>query len=309
MKILTPLAIFVFVFISCTNVLYQEGQQERTSAIEDYEDARMKYDPEKMKSEIKAQLTGKWQFIGIEIEKQPVNAETANSTAESSETAPTSDTNAQTPTALESLQSDTEAHTSEADRVQLPPITAEEREDNQKIAAAKMALASANRKNLTLEFYEERTSLYYRGSNRGRKVTGQYRIIAPRVGDVPLPFIRFRRRTGPKMLEFLFTSEPARLRSTRGKQAYAENMQRVEGKNFVNTNQPPLWNKDENIYKLGGNGSEKASPKGISYMPISALGIEVTDDRLYIILEGDMELTPNGWRRTGGLRCAFERIE
>ena len=306
---LTPLAIFVLVFIGCTNVLYQEGQQEDKSAIENYEDARMKYDPEKMKSEIKAQLTGKWQFIGIEIEKQPVNAETANRTSESGETASATDTNSQTPTALKSLQSDTKKRTSEGDRVQLSPITVEEREDNQKIAAAKMALASANRKNLTLEFYEERTSLYYRGSNRGSKVTGQYRIIAPRVGDVPLPFIRFRRRTGPKMLEFLFTSEPARLRSTRGKQAYAENMQRVEGKNYVNTNQPPLWDKDENIYQLGGNGSEKASPKGVSYMPISALGIKVTEDRLYIIFEGDMELTPNGWIRTGGLRCAFKRIE
>ena len=309
MKMLTPLAIFLLVFTSCTSVLYQEAQQEGNGSIKNYEDARTKYDPEKMKSEIKAQVTGKWQFIGIEIEKQPVNTETANPTSESGETAPSTDTNAQTPTALESPKPDPEEQISEKDRVQLSPITVEEREDNQKIAAAKMALASANRKNLTLEFYEERTSIYYRGSNRGRKVTGQCRIIAPRVGDVPLPFIRFRRRTGPKMLEFLFTSEPARLMSTKGKQAYAENMQRVEGKNYVNTNQPIWWNKDENIRRLGGQGSEKASPKGVSYMPISALGIEVTDDRLYIILEGDMELTPNGWIRTGGMRCAFKRIE
>ena len=113
------------------------------------------------------------------------------------------------------------------------------------------------------------------GSNRGRKVTGQCNVIAPRVGDVPLPLLRFRRRTGPKMLEFLFTSEPARLMSTRGKQAYAENMQRVEGKNFVNTNQPPLWDQDENIYQLGGKGSEKRRlPKGVSYVPTSAMGIE-----------------------------------
>ena len=309
MRMLTSLAILVLVFTSCTNVLYQEAQQEGNASIENYEDARMKYDPEEMKSEMKAQLTGKWQFIGIEIEKQPVNAETANPTSENGETAPHSDTSAQTPAALESPQSDTGERTSEKDRVQLSPIAVEAREDNQKIAAAKMALVAANRKNLTLEFYEERTSYYYRGSNRGRKVTGQCSVIAPRAGDVPLLLVRFKRRTGPKMLEFLFSSEPARLRSTRGKQAYAENMQRVEGKTYVATNQPLWWDKDENIRRLGGKGSEKASPKGVSYMPISALGIEVTDDHLYIILEGDMELTPNGWRRTGGMRCAFKRIE
>ena len=230
MKMIIPLVVFVLVFTSCTNVLYQEAQQEGDGSIENYEDTRMKFDPEEMKSEIKTQLTGKWQFIGIEIGNETVKAQTANSTPESGETAPPSDTDTQALTALESPHADTEEQTSETDRVQLPPITVQEREENQKIAAAKMALASANRKNLTIEFYEERTSFYYRGSNRGRKVTGQCNVIAPRVGDVPLPLIRFRRRTGPKMLEFLFTSEPARLVSARGKQAYAENMQRIDGK-------------------------------------------------------------------------------
>ncbi len=310
MKMLMSFTIFVLVvFTSCTSVLYQEAQQERSRSIEDYEDAHMKFDPEEMKSEIKAQLTGKWQFIGIEIQNETVNAQTANPTFESDGTAAPSDAKAQTPTALESDASDTEDQTSETDRVQLSPITVEEREDNQKIIAAKMALASANRKNLTLEFYEERTSLYYRGSNRGRKVTGQCKVIAPRVGDAPLPLIRFRRRTGPKMLEFLFTSEPTRLMVTRGKQAFAENTQRLAGKNYVNTNQPLWWDKHENVRRLSGKGGEKAAPKGVSYVPTSALGIEVTDDRLYIILHGDMELTPKGWIRTGGMRGAFKRIE
>ena len=309
MKVLIPLAILVLVFTSCTSVLYQEAQQEGNGSIENYEDTRMKFAPEEMKSEIKTQLTGKWQFIGIEIPNETVKVQTANPTPESGKTAPPSDTNAQTPTAHESPQTDTDERIAEGDQVRLSPITVEEREDNQKIAAAKMALASANRKNLTLEFYEERTSFYYRGSNRGRKVTGQCSVIAPRVGDVPMLLIRFKRRTGPKMLEFLFTSEPARLRSTRGKQAFAENMQRMEGKNYVKTNQPPWWNKDENIRRLGGEGSEKASPKGVSYVPASAMGIEVTDGKLYLILHGDMELTPKGWIRTGGMRCAFKRIE
>lgn len=305
MKLLIPLAILVSVLTSCTSVQYQEG----SGAIEDYEDARMRFDPEKMRSEIKTQLTGKWQFVGIEIPNETVNAQTANPTSESGETASASDANVQTPTALESDVSDMEEQISEKDRVQLSPITVEEREDNQKIAAAKMALASANRKNLVLEFYEERTSFYYRGSNRGRKVTGQCNVIAPRVGDAPLPLIRFRRRTGPKMREFLFTSEPTRLMVARGKQAFAENTQRLEGKNYVGTNQPLWWDKDENVRRLSGKGGEKAAPKGVSYVPTSALGIEVTDGKLRLILHGDMELTPKGWVRTGGMRCAFERIE
>jgi hypothetical protein len=290
-KMLIPFIILVLVvFTSCTSVLYQEAQQEGNRFIENYEDTPMRLDPEEMKREIKAQLTGKWQFVGIDIQNETVNAETAKPKSKNGET----DASVQTPLPLEVPQHDTGDQVSEKDGVQLSPITVEAREDNQKIAAAKMALAAANRKNLVLEFYEERTSFYYRGSNRGRKVTGQCNVIAPRVGDVPLPLIRFRRRTGPKMLEFLFTSEPARLMSTRGKQAYAENMQRVEGKNFVNTS---------------GKRGEKASPKSVSYRPISAIGIEVTNDQLYLILHGDMELTPEGWRRTGGLRCTFERIE
>ena len=310
MKMLIPFTILALVvFTSCNSVLYQEARQEGDGAIEDYEDARMKFDPEEMKSELKTQLAGKWQFIGIEIPNETVNAQTANPTSGNNETALPSDASVQTPAAHESPQTDTDERIAEGDQVRLSPITVEEREDNQKIAAAKMALAAANRKNLTLEFYEERTSLYYRGSNRGRKVTGQCNVIAPRVGDVPMLLLRFRRRTGPKMLEFLFTSEPARLRAARGKQAYAENMQRTDGKNYVNTNQPPWWDKHENVRRLGGKGSEKASPKGVSYVPTSALGIEVTDDKLYIILEGDMELTPKGWIRTGGMRCAFKRIE
>lgn len=305
MKMLIPLAIFVLVFTSCTGVLYQEGN----GSIKDYEDARMRFDPEKIKNEIKTQLTGKWQFVGIEIPDETVNAQTADQTSENDETISPSDTNAQTPTALASDASDMEEQIAGKDRVQLSPITVEAREDNQKIAAAKMALASANRKNLTLEFYEERTSLYYRGSNRGRKVTGQCSVIAPRVGEVPLPLMRFKRRTGPKMREFLFTSEPTRLMVARGKQAFAENTQRMEGKNYVSTNQPLWWDKDENVRRLSGKGGEKATPKGVSYVPTSALGVEVTDDRLYVILHGDMELTPKGWIRTGGMRCAFKRIE
>ena len=303
MKMLIFFVICVFVSTGCTNTLYQAEQDVGEGAIADYEAARMKYDPERMTDEIKAQLTGKWQFIGIEIAAEDIDAEMTRSAPESNDTVSTS--NAE----IAAASSDTSALVREGERVQLAPIIAEEYEDNQRFATAKIALVSANRKNLTLEFYEDRSAYYYRGSNRGRNVTGQCKIITPRVGDAPLPFIRFRGRTGPKMREFLFSSESERLVSARRKQAYAENMQRVEGRNYVNTNQPLWWDKHENIRRLGGRGSESAAPKGVAYMPISALGIEVTDDRLYIILQGDMQLTPNGWIRTGGLRCAFRRME
>ena len=39
------------------------------------------------------------------------------------------------------------------------------------------------------------------------------------------------------------------------------------------------------------------------------LGISVTEDRLYLTVYGKMELTPNGWVRSGGIRCVFQRIK
>ena len=39
------------------------------------------------------------------------------------------------------------------------------------------------------------------------------------------------------------------------------------------------------------------------------IGVSVTDDKLYLTMYGKMELTPNGWARSGGIRCVFQRIE
>ena len=41
----------------------------------------------------------------------------------------------------------------------------------------------------------------------------------------------------------------------------------------------------------------------------NAIGISVTEDRLYFLMYGKMELSPNGWVQSGGLRCSFERIK
>lgn len=39
------------------------------------------------------------------------------------------------------------------------------------------------------------------------------------------------------------------------------------------------------------------------------LGVSVTDDKLYLTMYGKMELTPNGWARSGGIRCILQRIK
>ena len=87
------------------------------------------------------------------------------------------------------------------------------------------------------------------------------------------------------MLEFLFGSEPIKQMVAKKKRADAERIRR-----------------------MGAQGGRKASAK-TSYTISSIAGITVTEDTLYLVLYGDMELTPTGWMRTGGLRCTFKRIE
>ncbi len=167
----------------------------------------------------------------------------------------------------------------------LPPIEVMDEESNQQILGAKAALVASTRKNLTIEFSEDRSSYYYSGSNRGRNVTGQCYVTTKRYGDDPLPFINFSRQTGPEMLAFLFGSEPIKQMVAKIKRKDAERRRR-----------------------MGAQGGRKASAKA-TYTIASIAGITVTEDTLYLVLYGDMELTPNGWIRTGELRCTFKRIE
>ena len=39
------------------------------------------------------------------------------------------------------------------------------------------------------------------------------------------------------------------------------------------------------------------------------IGISLTDDKLYLTSYGSMDLAPNGWARSGGIRCIFQRIK
>lgn len=53
------------------------------------------------------------------------------------------------------------------------------------------------------------------------------------------------------------------------------------------------------------------TPDGTSkqLVPWNWIGVSVTEDRLSLTLFGVMELTPNGWAQSRGVRCTFERIK
>ena len=76
----------------------------------------------------------------------------------------------------------------------------------QEVAEAKAALYALELKNLTLEFFEEKSIYHYRGKRGGTEVFGQWTVITIRYGDEPFPFIRFIRRTGPEMEQLLFAA-------------------------------------------------------------------------------------------------------
>ena len=223
MKILIALGILVIVFTSCGTLVSPETQYERERLIEAYDAARQKHNPERVKEAVKDLLVGKWQYVGLEVEEgnvtaqrvRPMSQPTINSPASSETVASKGAISEQTtPDASEQTDAqnppniEVEGQTSEANATRLPPIEVEDEESNQRILNAKAALVASTRKNLTLEFSEDRGSYHYSGSNRGTNVTGRCSITTKRYGDDPLPFISFNRRTGPEMLEFLFGSEP-----------------------------------------------------------------------------------------------------
>lgn len=292
MKILIILGVLTIVFTSCGPLVSPETQYERERLIEAHDAVREKHNPERVKEVVKDLLVGKWQYVGLEVEKGNVTARRANSMSSQTINSPTSSaavtsestTSEQTtPQNLPNIEADTQTPKAKATR--LPPIEVEDEESNQRILDAKAALVASTRKNLTIEFSEDRGSYHYSGSNRGTTVTGQCSITTKRYGDDPFPFISFNRRTGPKMLEFLFGSEPIKQMVAKKKQADAQRRRR-----------------------MGAQGGRRTSAKN-SYSIASIAGITVTEDTLYLVLYGDTELTPQGWMRTGGLRCTFKRIE
>ena len=304
MKMLTTFGILVVVFTSCAILTPQETQEERQRLIAAYDAAREKHNPERVKQAVKDLLVGKWQYVGLEVEEGSVNAQKEKpitqqvvdslntaiaklpkSVAGEETTAP--DVPEQPASSESPAPAENERNSGEG-ATRLPPIEVRDEKSKQRILGAKAALVASTRKNLILEFSEDRSSYYYSGSNRGTNVAGQCYVTTKRYGDDPLTFIRFNQRTGPELLEFLFGSEPIKQMAAKEKQKRAAMIQ---------------------SRKMGIQGARKAAAKRTSYTIASMAGITVTDDTLYLVLYGDMQLTPRGWMRTGGLRCTFKRIE
>lgn len=297
MKVLTVLGILTIVFTSCGTLTPSETQQERERLIAAYDAARQKHNPERVKESVKDLLVGKWQYVGLEVEEGGVSAKRAkqkpNSAISVLQGLSKSATreHATTPNAPEQAEApnssnpEADAQTPETNVTRLPRIEVTDEKSSQRILGAKAALVAFTRKNLTLEFFEDRSSYYYKGSNRGTNVTGQCYVTTKRYGDDPFPFVNFNRQTGPEVLEFLFGSEPIKQMVAKKKQADVARIRR-----------------------MGAQIGRRAAAKN-SYAIGSLAGITVTEDTLYLVLYGDMKLTPKGWMRTGGLRCTFKRVE
>ena len=276
MKTLTILSMLVLLCTSCATMQTQELRQEREELLTEVGDVREKHHPDKVKNAIKALLLGKWQYVSLEVEGGSIEKQKEDAPQESE--APTSADGQVTPNELLSE--------SEDDALRLPPVRVTDNPASQQIAEAKAAMVASTRKNLTVEFFEQHSSYYYRGNNGSTDITGQCNVITMRVGDESYPFIRFNRRTGLEMLEFLFGYEPARNALARSRRAVFAKRR-----------------------SMGAQGSRRALAKAPSFAIASTMGIAVTEDRLYLIIYGDMELTPKGWMRTGGLRCTLKRVE
>ena len=303
MKTVIMFSILMMVFMSCTIFTPQETQEERRRLIAMQEAARERHNPERVKDAVKDLLVGKWQYVSLEVEEGSVNAQKAKpvsqqvmdslNTVGSKLTKRVADDEQATPPNAATPEKDGQGskvnrQNPQRGATRLPPIEVTDEKSNQQILGAKAALVASTRKNLILEFSEDRSSYYYSGSNRGTNATGQCYITTKRYGDDPLPFIRFNQRTGPELLEFLFGSEPIKQLAAKEKQKRAQMIQ---------------------SRKMGIQGARRAAAKRSSFLIASMAGITVTDDTLSLVLYGDMQLTPRGWMRTGGLRCTFKRIE
>ena len=304
MKTLIMFSVVVMVFTGCAIFTPQEAQEERRRLLALRDAARERHNPDRVKQAVKDLLVGKWQYVGLEVEEGNVYANRKKSMPQQmmdslgttieglskgftgeqaiSPNAPGQEAtgpDSETPKEKEDKEQNSE---SEEGATRLPPIEVTDQKSNQRILGAKAALVASTRKNLILEFSEDRSSYYYSGSNRGTNVTGQCSVTTKRYGDDSHTFIRFNQRTGPEVLEFLFGSEAIKQITAKQKQKRVEMTQNFNRK-----------------------GALRATSRAISSMP----AITVTEDTLSLVLYGDMQLTPRGWMRTGGLRCTFKRIE
>ena len=296
MKMLIGLGIIVMMFTSCGTLTPQETQQERLRLLEAYDEARQRHNPEKVKEAVKDLLIGKWQYVGLEVEGGNTTVKGVKPTPDQQKNSPDSFAERVFKRAISEQKAaspnspDPEAgeQASEENAPRLPRIEVTDEKSTQQILGAKAALVASTRQNLTLEFFEDRSSYYYSSNNGGKSATGQCYVTTKQYGDDIFPFIRFNQRTGPEMVEFIFGSEPVKQIAAKQKQELAAIVQNR---------------------RMGVKAARRAVAKRNSFSVASMAGITVTEDTLYLVLYGDMKLTPRGWMRTGGLRCTFKRIE
>ena len=304
MKLFTVFSLLILMFTSCAVLTPQEIQQERLHLLEAYDEARQRHNPEKVKEVVKDLLVGKWQYVGLEVEGGNTTMKVVKPTPDQQKNSPDSFAEQVFKSAISKQKAasnapeqaaspsspDPEAdeQTSEENARRLPRIEVTDDRSSQEILGAKAALVASTRQNLTVEFFEDRGSYYYSGSNSGKNVTGQCYVTTKQYQDDIFPFIRFNQRTGTEMLEFLFGSEPVKQIAAKQKQELAAMVQNR---------------------KMGIRAARRAAAKRNTFSVASMAGITVTEDTLYLVLYGDMKLTAKGWMRTGGLRCTFKRIE
>ena len=295
-KMLTMLGVMLVVFSGCAVLTPQETQQERLRLLEAYDEARQRHNPEKVKEAVRDLLIGKWQYVGLEVEGGNTTVKGVKPTPDQQKNSPNSFAERVFKRAISEQKAaspnspDPEAgeQVSEENAPRLPRIEVTDERSSQQILGAKVALVASTRQNLTIEFSEAHGSYHYSGSNRGKNVTGQCYVTTKQYQDDIFPFVRFNQRTGPEMLEFLFGSEPVKQIAAKQKQELAAIVQNR---------------------RMGVKAARRAMAKRTSFSAASMAGITVTEDTLYLVLYGDMKLTPRGWMRTGGLRCTFRRIE
>ena len=310
MKTLVMFSIVLIVWTGCAVFAPQEMPEERRRLLAVRDAALERHNPERVKEAVKYLLVGKWQYVELEVEKGNVYTQRAKPVPQQVVDSPNNDIEGLskgvageqaapeqvTPPNSDAVTSGKDEQGSavnrqnpQGDATRLPAIEVRDEKSNQRILGAKAALVASTRKNLILEFSEDRSSYYYSGSNRGRNIAGKCYITTKRYGDDPRPFIRFKRRIGPEALEFLFGSEAVKQIAARQKR---RRVMMQSGKMQARIRQ-----------------SEKMGLQGAQTAIASMAGITVTDDTLSLVLYGYTELTPTGWMRTGDLRCTFKRIE
>jgi len=81
-----------------------------------------------------------------------------------------------------------------------------EGDTSEEILAAKTAMTSASRKNLTFRFFEHNTIYWYEGNNGSINLSGEFTITINRIAERLYPFLKLSRGSGMAPPEFLINA-------------------------------------------------------------------------------------------------------